>query len=68
MAIILCLKTKIDNRARARQPTGWIIHQWSSPAKPYQTEDRRDGRSWSAALRHLETVARLARLRLQDTQ
>lgn len=50
------------------ESTRRCLHQWSSPAQSHSPEDRRNGCSRSATLCHLQAVASLARMRLEDLE
>jgi len=68
-----CQFNYTTNVARVRrpgpgEPVRRRVHQRPAVAQPHTAEDRRDGRGRRAAVRHIQTVARVARMRVENTE
>lgn len=50
------------------QPVRRRVHQRPAVAQPHTAEDRRNGRGRGPAVRHIQTVARVARLRVENPE
>lgn len=50
------------------QSAGGRFHKRKAASEPHPAENRGDGRGRSPALRHIATIARIARLRQQDIE
>lgn len=50
------------------EPVRRRVHQRPAVAQPHTAEDRRDGRGRRAAVRDIQTAARVARLRVENTE
>lgn len=61
----LCVRVR---RPGPGEPVRRRVHQRPAIAQPHTAEDRRDGRGRRAAVRHIQTVARVARMRVENTE
>lgn len=50
------------------EPVRWRVHQRPAVAQPHTAEDCRDGRGRRAAVRHIQAAARVARMRVENTE
>lgn len=50
------------------EPVRWCVHQRPAVAQPHTVEDCRDGRGRCETLRHIQTAARIARMRVKNTE